>query len=92
MLKGKYEPGPVIDATLRIFVDGVERPHLSASWEGNTSGGLPSSLVAAGDNVYSRTGSIVWAPETAVVEHPLAPVGESRWVPAQVPMCVSSPW
>lgn len=83
MLKGKYEPGPVIDATLRIFVDGVERPHLSASWEGNTSGGLPSSLVAAGDNVYSRTGSIVWAPETAVVEHPLAPVGESRWVPAQ---------
>lgn len=46
MLKGKYEPGPVIDATLRIFVDGVERPHLSASWEGNTSGGLPSSLVA----------------------------------------------
>ena len=83
MLKGKYEPGPVIDATLRIFVDGVERPHLSASWEGNTSGGLPSSLVAAGDNVYSRTGSVVWAPETAVVEHPLAPVGESRWVPAQ---------
>ena len=83
MLKGKYAPGPVIDATLRIFVDGVERPYVSASWEGNTSGGLPSSLVAAGDNVYSRTGSIVWAPETAVVEHPLAPVGESRWVPAQ---------
>ena len=83
MLKGKYEPGPVIDATLRIFVDGVERPHLSASWEGNTSGGLPSSLVAAGDNVYSRTGSIVWASETAVVEHPLAPVGESRWIPEQ---------
>ena len=83
MLKGKYSPGPVIDATLRVFVDGVERPHLSASWEGNTSGGLPSSLVAAGDNVYSRTGSIVWAPETAVVEHPLAPVGEQRWVPAQ---------
>ena len=83
MLKGKYSPGPVIDATLRVFVDGVERPHLSASWEGNTSGGLPSSLVAAGDNVYSRTGSIVWMPETAVVEHPLAPVGEQRWVPAQ---------
>lgn len=83
MLKGKYSPGPVIDATLRIFVDGLERPHLSASWEGNTSGGLPSSLVAAGDSVYSRTGSIVWAPETAVMEHPLAPVGESRWVPTQ---------
>lgn len=83
MLRGKYQPGPVIDATLRVFVEGVERPHLSASWEGNTSGGLPSSLVAAGDNVYSRTGSIVWAPETAVVEHPLAPIGESRWVPAQ---------
>ena len=83
MLKGKYSPGPVIDATLRIFVDGVERPHLSASWEGNTSGGLPSSLVAAGDGLYSRTGSIVWMPETAVVEHPMAPVGEQRWVPAQ---------
>lgn len=81
MLKGKYEPGPVIDATLRIFVDGVERPHLSASWEGNTSGGLPSSLVAAGDGVYSRTGSITWAPESAVTRHPLAPVGEDRWMP-----------
>lgn len=83
MLKGGYTPGPVIDAKLRIFVDGVERPHLSASWEGNTSGGLPSSLIAAGDSVYSRTGSIVWAPETAVVEHPLAPVGETRWGPRQ---------
>lgn len=83
MLKGKYEPGSVIDATLRVFVDGVERPHLSASWEGNTSGGLPSSLVAAGDDVYSRTGTITWAPQSAVTRHPLAPVGESRWVPAQ---------
>lgn len=83
MLTGKYEPGPVIDARLRIFVDGVERPHLSASWEGNTSGGLPESLVAAGDGIYSRTGSITWAPESAVTRHPLAPIGESRWIPTQ---------
>jgi len=83
MLKGKYEPGPVIDAQLRIFVDGVERPYLSASWEGNTPGGLPESLVAAGDGVYSRTGSITWAPESAVTRHPLAPIGESRWMPTQ---------
>lgn len=83
MLKGKYEPGPVIDATLRIYVDGVERPHLAASWEGNTTGGLPESLVAAGDGVYSRTGSITWAPQSAVTRHPLAPIGESRWMPTQ---------
>ena len=83
MLNGAYEPGPVIDAQLRIFVDGVERPHLSASWEGNTSGGLPESLIAAGDGIYSRTGSITWAPESAVTRHPLAPIGESRWIPTQ---------
>lgn len=83
MLKGKYAPGPVIDATLRIFVDDVERPHLSVSWEGNTTGGLPESLVAAGDGVYSRTGSITWAPQSAVTRHPLAPIGESRWMPTQ---------
>lgn len=81
MLPGKYEPGPVIEAKLRIFVNGEERPHVSASWQGNTTGGLPESLVAAGDGVYSRTGSITWAPETAVTMHPLAPVGETRWTP-----------
>lgn len=81
MLKGKYEPGPVIEATLRIYVNGIERPHISASWEGNTTGGLPESLVAAGDDIYSRTGTITWAPETAVTLHPLAPVGETRWTP-----------
>lgn len=81
MLPGKYEPGPVIEATLRIFVNGVERPHVSASWEGNTPGGLPESLVAAGDTVYSRTGTITWAPGSAVTTHPMAPVGETRWTP-----------
>nr|DAF39212.1 MAG TPA: hypothetical protein [Caudoviricetes sp.] len=81
MLKGKYTPGPVIDATLRVFVDGVERPHLSASWEGNTSGGLPDALVTIGDGIHSRTGSITWAPESAVVDSPFAPVGDSRWIP-----------
>nr|DAN29102.1 MAG TPA: hypothetical protein [Caudoviricetes sp.] len=81
MLKGKYTPGPVIDATLRVFVDGVERPHLSASWEGNTSGGLPDALVTIGDGIHSRTGSIAWAPESAVVDSPLAMAGDSRWMP-----------
>ncbi|WP_237185483.1 hypothetical protein [Rothia nasimurium] len=81
MLPGKYEPGPVIEATLRIYVNGVERPHISASWEGNTTGGLPESLVAAGDDIYSRTGKVTWAPGSAVTLHPLAPVGETRWTP-----------
>lgn len=81
MLQGTYNPGPVIEATLRIFVNGEERAHTSASWQCNTSGGLPESLVAAGDDVYSRTGSITWSPQTAVTLHPLAPVGETRWTP-----------
>lgn len=81
MLPGTYNPGPVIEAKLRIYVNGEERPHTSASWQGNTTGGLPESLVAAGDGVYSRTGSITWAPQTAVTLHPLAPVGEIRWTP-----------
>lgn len=83
MLPGHYEPGAVIDAALKIYVDGVERPHVSASWEGNTTGGLPESLVAAGDGIYSRTGSITWAPQSAVTRHPLAPIGDSRWMPTQ---------
>ena len=60
MLPGVYSPGAVIDARLRIFVDGIEREHVSAEWEGHTSGGLPESLIAAGDGVFSRTGRIKW--------------------------------
>lgn len=81
MLPGVYDPGDVIDASLSIFVDGVEREHLSAEWEGHTSGGLPESLIAAGDGVFSRTGRIKWASGTATTVEPFAPVGEGRWVP-----------
>ena len=81
MLPGNYNPGPVIEATLRIYVNGTERPHVTASWEGNTTGGLPDSLVAAGDDIYSRTGSITWAPATAIEGTPFAPQGEHRWTP-----------
>ena len=34
MLPGVYDPGDVIDASLSIFVDGVEREHLSQSGKG----------------------------------------------------------
>lgn len=71
MLPGVYAPGAVIDARLRIFVDGVEREHVSAEWEGHTSGGLPESLIAAGDGVFSRTGRIKWAAGTATTAVPL---------------------
>lgn len=81
MLPGTYNPGAVIDARLRIFVDGVERAHVSAEWEGHTSGGLPESLIAAGDGVFSRTGRIKWASGTATTVAPFAPAGENRWVP-----------
>lgn len=81
MLPGVYNPGAVIDARLRIFVDGVEREHVSAEWEGHTSGGLPESLIAAGDGVFSRTGRIKWASGTATTVAPFAPAGETRWVP-----------
>lgn len=81
MLPGVYNPGAVIDARLRIFVDDVEREHVSAEWEGHTSGGLPESLIAAGDGVFSRTGRIKWAAGTATTAAPFAPVGETRWVP-----------
>lgn len=81
MLPGTYAPGAVIDARLRIFVDGVEREHISAEWEGHTSGGLPESLIAAGDGLFSRTGRIKWAAGTATTAAPFAPAGETRWVP-----------
>lgn len=81
MLPGVYSPGAVIDARLRIFVDGIEREHVSAEWEGHTSGGLPESLIAAGDGVFSRTGRIKWAAGTATTATPFAPLGETRWVP-----------
>lgn len=81
MLPGTYAPGAVIDARLRIFVDGFEREHISAEWEGHTSGGLPESLIAAGDGVFSRTGRIKWVAGTATTGAPFAPLGETRWVP-----------
>lgn len=81
MLPGTYAPGAVIDARLRIFVEGVEREHISAEWEGHTSGGLPESLIAAGDGLFSRTGRIKWAAGTATTAAPFAPAGETRWVP-----------
>lgn len=81
MLEGKYEPGPVIEATLRIYVNGKERPHTSAKWAIDTPGGLPESIVNAGTGIRSRTGSITWAQDTAIAHTPFAPIGEGRWVP-----------
>lgn len=83
MLEGKYEPGPVIEATLRIYVNGEERPHTSAKWAIDTPGGLPESIVNAGTGIRSRTGSITWAQDTAIAHTPFAPIGEGRWVPRE---------
>lgn len=66
MLQGTYNPGPVIEAKLRIYVNGVERPHTSAKWGIDTTGGMPDSLVNAGSWIRSRTGSITWAPDAVV--------------------------
>ncbi|HIY94939.1 MAG TPA: hypothetical protein H9821_04650 [Candidatus Rothia avicola] len=66
MLPGTYKPGPVIEATLRIYVNGIERPHASAKWGIDTAGGMPESLVNAGTDIRSRRGSITWAPEKIV--------------------------
>lgn len=83
MLSGNYTPGPVIEARLRIYVNGVERKHLSASWGIDTTGGLPESIVNAGTGIRSRTGTITWASGTAITHSPFAPIGEGRWVPRE---------
>lgn len=81
MLPGKYEPGSVIEARLRIFVNGVERPHVKADYAIDSSAGLPDTFIMTGSGISSRTGSITWAPDTAVERNPFKPIGETRWVP-----------
>lgn len=77
-----YEPGPVIETRLRVYINGIERLHTSASWAIESSGGLPANLVNAGAEVRSRTGSITFAPIQAVTSHQPLPVRRNDgWPP-----------
>ena len=61
-----YAPGAVIDADVTVRVNGVVREHVSMTWAGDTTGGLPDQVVSAGTGMRSRTGTIVWAQQDAV--------------------------
>ncbi|MDO4820922.1 MAG: hypothetical protein Q4A03_02580 [Rothia sp. (in: high G+C Gram-positive bacteria)] len=82
MLPGKYEPGPVIEAKLRIYVNDTERPHVSASWGIDTTGGLPDALVNAGTGIRSRTGEVIFSPQKSVTNGHVSPLAtEGGWPP-----------
>lgn len=80
---GIFAPGPVISASVRVLVNGVERPVESMSWAGDTTGGLPDQVVSAGTGIRSRTGSIQWASDPVQVDppHPLRRTG--GWPPRE---------
>lgn len=82
MLAGKYEPKNPLDFTFTVRVNGVVRNHSSLSWAAETQSGLPDSMVSTGSSVVTRSGSITWAPDTAVVDSPFHPIGEQVWAPA----------
>lgn len=73
----------IIEAELTITVNGTPRDYLSATWGADTPGGLPNSIVNLGTGTRERTGTITWAPSTALATSPFAPVGEGRWVPEE---------
>lgn len=81
MLPGNYNPGPVIEATLRIYVNGIERPHIAASYGIDSDAGLPSTFVQTGTGISSRTGTVTWAPRSVIESKPFKPIGETRWTP-----------
>lgn len=80
---GNYSPGDVNDVSLEVRVNGIVRLADKVSWGGDTSGGLPDQVVAAGTGMLSRTGTIAWAqsPVTTDAPHPLRQ--EDGWPPRE---------
>ena len=79
-----YAPGAVIDADVTVRVNGVVREHVSMTWAGDTTGGLPDQVVSAGTGMRSRTGTIVWAQQDAVEDEPPHPLRQSSgWPPRE---------
>lgn len=79
-----YAPGAVIDADVTVRVNGVVREHVSMSWSGDTTGGLPDQVVSAGTGMRSRTGKITWAQEDPVQVEPPHPLRQaSGWPPRE---------
>ncbi|WHS51383.1 hypothetical protein QM007_05335 [Rothia sp. SD9660Na] len=81
MLPGNYNPGPAIEAKLRIYVNGTERPHLSATYGIDSTAGLPDAFIQGGTGITSRTGTVTWAPDSVIEANPFQPIGETRWTP-----------
>lgn len=79
-----YAPGAVIDADVTVRVNGVVREHVSMTWAGDTTGGLPDQVVSAGTGMRSRTGTIVWAQQDSMEDEPPHPLRQSSgWPPRE---------
>ena len=83
MQAGTYSPGPVVSATVRVLVAGVERPVESIEWAADTTGGLPDQVVSAGTGMRSRTGTVRWGQEDVQVDPPHPLRRASGWPPRQ---------
>lgn len=81
---GVFAPDVAIDAEAVVRVNGVVREHVSMTWAGDTTGGLPDQVVSAGTGMRSRTGTIVWAQQDAVEDEPPHPLRQSSgWPPRE---------
>lgn len=80
---GVYAPTPIQEVELTVRVNGVIRPHRTASWGGDTTGGLPDQVASTGTGMLSRTGSIQWASKGVQGDphHPVRRV--DGWPPRQ---------
>lgn len=80
---GIYSPAPVQEANMVVRVNGIVRPHQTANWGADSSGGLPDQVVSAGTGMRSRTGAIRWAgdPLAQAPPHPLRRV--DGWPPRE---------
>lgn len=78
-----FNPGPVQNITLNVYVNGVLRPHRSVDFGGDTPGGLPDQVVSAGTGMRSRTGTIHWATPKVQKEAPHPVRREDGWPPRE---------
>lgn len=81
VLAGKFEHSTVMSARTFTYVNDVLRETVDMSFQIDTGGGLPESLVSTGSGIRSRTGHITFASDQVVSGAPSPLNGFGSWKP-----------
>lgn len=80
---GSFNPTPVMQALLTVYVNGVERKADQVDWGGDTTGGLPEQVVGTGTGMMARTGTIRWAERGVATTSPHPVRRVDGWPPRE---------